>query len=86
MPLAPVLSDVHLLRLQLCLLGVLAVLSTTPSVAAMAELRIGYQKASVNLLVARRLSLVEKRLPGMHCSSRGLTLLMQTSSPPGRIM
>jgi sulfonate transport system substrate-binding protein len=31
----------------------------------MAELRIGYQKASVNLLVARRLGLVEKRLPGV---------------------
>jgi len=33
--------------------------------AAMAELRIGYQKASVNLLVARRLGLVEKRFPGV---------------------
>jgi sulfonate transport system substrate-binding protein len=54
-----------LLRLQLCLLAVLAALSAAPSVAAMAELRIGYQKASVNLLVARRLGLVEKRLPGV---------------------
>jgi sulfonate transport system substrate-binding protein len=54
-----------LLRLQLCLLALLAALFTTPSVAVMAELRIGYQKSSVNLLIARRLGLIEKRFPGV---------------------
>lgn len=34
------------------------------SAAASRELRIGYQKSSVNLLIARRLGLLERRFPG----------------------
>jgi sulfonate transport system substrate-binding protein len=34
--------------------------------ASLTGLRLGYQKSSVNLLVARRLNLVEKRFPGVH--------------------
>jgi sulfonate transport system substrate-binding protein len=53
-------------RLQLCLLVLLAWVSVPAQAAGPAELRIGYQKSSVNLLVARRLNLVEARLPGVH--------------------
>jgi sulfonate transport system substrate-binding protein len=53
-----------LLRLNLCVLVVLTALSLTARAAELAELRIGYQKSSVNLLVARRLGLVEQRFPG----------------------
>jgi sulfonate transport system substrate-binding protein len=45
-------------------LGATAV-SARAAAAPLAELRIGYQKSSVNLLIARRLNLVERRFPGM---------------------
>jgi sulfonate transport system substrate-binding protein len=48
-------------------LGVLATTAAAWSAASRAagdELRIGFQKSSLNLLVARRLGLVDKRLPG----------------------
>lgn len=49
--------------------AVIAVSGTSEPLAAetapVSELRIGYQKSSVNLLIARRLGLVERRLPGV---------------------
>ena len=58
------------LRSQLRRLLLLATLVATTVAAAAAApgldtLRIGYQKSSVNLLVARRLGLVERHLPGV---------------------
>lgn len=53
-----------LLRFQLGAFLVLAALTFTTRAGELAELRIGYQKSSVNLLVARRLGLVEQRFPG----------------------
>ncbi len=44
--------------------GPAALLGSTSARAAGAELRIGYQKSSVNLMVARERKLLEARLPG----------------------
>jgi sulfonate transport system substrate-binding protein len=54
------------LRLRI-LLACFAALTLCATVAAapVAELRIGYQKSSVNLLIARRLGLIERHLPGV---------------------
>lgn len=57
-------SRLSSLLLLLCCLGA----GTGPAAAAgasLSELRIGYQKSSVNLLVARRLGLLEHRFPGV---------------------
>jgi sulfonate transport system substrate-binding protein len=53
------------LRLQLCVVVFLATLCTGASAAELAQLRIGYQKSSVNLLVARRFGFVEHRFPNV---------------------
>jgi len=54
------------LRLQLCIVVLLAALGTAAARAAdLTALRIGYQKSSVNLLVARRFALVEHRFPNV---------------------
>ena len=55
---------------RLCLLVLLSCLGATAVAAtaaenSLSELRIGYQKSSVNLLVARRLGLLERRFPGV---------------------
>lgn len=39
--------------------------AATAAGSSLAELRIGYQKSSVNLLIARRLGLIERRFPGV---------------------
>jgi sulfonate transport system substrate-binding protein len=46
---------------------------TSAHADSLAELRIGYQKSSVNLLVARRLGLVERALPNTRVSWIGFT-------------
>lgn len=61
--LCPCRSRFRLLVL-LVWLGAITV-SARAAAAPLAELRIGYQKSSVNLLIARRLNLVERRFPGM---------------------
>jgi sulfonate transport system substrate-binding protein len=53
------------LRLQLCALALLTVLATASTAAELTELRIGYQKSSVNLLVAHHFGLVERRFPNI---------------------
>jgi sulfonate transport system substrate-binding protein len=61
----PRASQLLAFRPWLCVLTVLAIVVCTGAHAAgPSELRIGYQKSSVNLLVARHLGLVESRLPG----------------------
>src|SRR5579871_6441215 len=39
--------------------------SVVATAAPLTQLRVGYQKSSVNLLVARRLTLLEKHFPGV---------------------
>jgi sulfonate transport system substrate-binding protein len=53
------------LRFRLCALILAAVWSMTTGAAPLTQLRVGYQKSSVNLLVARHLKLIEKRFPGV---------------------
>lgn len=64
------MSFLSRLRLLLLLLLVACLgastVSATATAAALSELRIGYQKSSVNLLIARRLGLIEHRFPGLH--------------------
>lgn len=47
-------------------LAAFTLIATPPraDAGALAELRIGYQKSSINLLVARQLGLIEQRFPG----------------------
>jgi sulfonate transport system substrate-binding protein len=55
-------------QLRRLLLLATLVATTVPASAAapgLQDVRIGYQKSSVNLLVARRLGLVERRMPGV---------------------
>ena len=56
---------IRLYRLALLACFGVAIVSATALAAPVAELRVGYQKSSVNLLIARRLGLVEHRLPGL---------------------
>ena len=51
-------------QLRLPALLLLATLAVCARAAPPAELRIGYQKSSVNLLVARHLGAIERRFPG----------------------
>ena len=51
-------------RQALALVGAGAGAATLPVRAGTPELRIGYQKSSVNLMVARERGLLEARLPG----------------------
>jgi sulfonate transport system substrate-binding protein len=55
------MASIHF-RLPACLL--LAALAVCARAAPPAEIRIGYQKSSVNLLVARHLGAIERRFPG----------------------
>jgi sulfonate transport system substrate-binding protein len=57
-------SRLSSLFLLLCWLGAGAG-SATAAGASLSELRIGYQKSSVNLLIARRLGFLDHRLPGV---------------------
>ncbi len=59
-----ILRRLRLLLLVTCL-GASTVGAATPAGALLSELRIGYQKSSVNLLIARRLGLIERRFPGV---------------------
>lgn len=54
----------YLLVLAVCF-GATMVPATASEAAVASEVRIGYQKSSVNLLIARRLGLVERHLPGV---------------------
>ena len=56
---------IRLYRLALLACFGAAIVAATAAAAPVSELRIGYQKSSVNLLIARRLGLVERRLPGV---------------------
>ena len=50
----------------LLLAGAGAAAQAAAGTGAPAEIRIGYQKSSINLLVAKQLGLVEQRFPGAH--------------------
>ena len=62
-PALSLLTRLYLLVLLACFGA--GTVPVTASAAAVSELRIGYQKSSVNLLIARRLGLVEHHLPGV---------------------
>ena len=51
-------------RTRLCALGLCLLWSMTAAATPLTVLRIGYQKSSVNLLICRRLNLVETHFPG----------------------
>jgi sulfonate transport system substrate-binding protein len=52
-------------RIIFCAIAVCLFLHATADAAELSELRIGYQKSSVNFLVARQLGLCERRFPGV---------------------